>query len=56
MAANRQTERHTHARAQCSHTSVGLTQACPNYNALLSTKVLNNLEKFHGCREELVME
>ena len=34
MAANRQTDRqtyiHTHARAQCSHASVGLAQARPN--------------------------
>jgi len=34
MAANRQTETdiHTHARAQCSHASVGLTQARLNYS------------------------
>ena len=25
-----QTNKHTHTRAQCSHTSVGLAQACPN--------------------------
>ena len=31
MAANRQTDRHTHAHAQCSHASVGLAQARPNY-------------------------
>ena len=30
MAANKQTDRHTHARAQCSHASVGLAQARPN--------------------------
>ena len=34
MAANRQTDRqtyiHTHARAQCSYTSVGLAQPRPN--------------------------
>ena len=30
MAANRQTDRHTHARVQCSHASVGLAQARPN--------------------------
>ena len=33
MAANRQTDRHTHARAQCSHASVGLAQASPKYHA-----------------------
>ena len=33
MAANRQTCIHTHARAQCSHASVGLVQARPNYQA-----------------------
>ena len=31
MAASRQTDIHTHARAQCSHSSVGLAQAHPNY-------------------------
>ena len=31
MAANRQTDIHTHAYAQCSHASVGLAQARPNY-------------------------
>ena len=30
MAANKQTDRHTHARAQGSHASVGLAQARPN--------------------------
>ena len=30
MAANRQTDIHTHTCAQCSHASVGLAQACPN--------------------------
>ena len=29
MAANKQTDRHTHARAQCSHASMGLAQARP---------------------------
>ena len=28
---SKQASRHTHARAQCSHTSVGLAQARPNY-------------------------
>ena len=32
MAANRQRDRHTHARAQWSHASVGLAQAHPNYS------------------------
>ena len=31
MAANRHTYIHTHARAQCNHASVGLSQARPNY-------------------------
>ena len=30
MAANKQTDRHTHTRAQCSHASVELAQARPN--------------------------
>ena len=30
MAASKQANKHTHARAQCSHASVGLAQACPN--------------------------
>ena len=29
--ASRQASKHTHARAQCSHASVGLAQARPNY-------------------------
>ena len=28
---SKQTSKHTHARAQCSHASVELTQARPNY-------------------------
>ena len=31
MAASKQASKHTYARAQCSHTSVGFTQARPNY-------------------------
>ena len=31
MAASKPTDRHTHAHAQCSSTSVGLAQARPNY-------------------------
>ena len=27
---SKQANKHTHTRAQCSHASVGLTQACPN--------------------------
>ena len=27
---SKQASKHTHARAQCSHASVGLAQACPN--------------------------
>ena len=30
MAASKQMFKHTHACAQCSNASVGLTQACPN--------------------------
>ena len=37
MAANRQTYIHTHARAQCSHASVGLAQARPNKPVILKT-------------------
>ena len=39
MAANRQTDRHTHAHAQCSHASVGLAQAHPN--KLFISRVFN---------------
>ena len=35
MAANRQTDIHTHARAHCSHASVGLAQACPNHASVV---------------------
>ena len=31
MAASKQANKHTHARAQCSHTNVGLAHARPNY-------------------------
>ena len=49
MAANRQTYIHTHARAQCSHASVGLAQARPNkdcfpHNIFL---VINYLHEYH---------
>ena len=30
-----QTSKHTHTHAQCSPASVGLIQACPNYNVLV---------------------
>ena len=30
MAASKQASKHTHARVQCSHASVGLAQAHPN--------------------------
>ena len=30
VQASKQTSKHTHARAQCSHASVGLAQARPN--------------------------
>ena len=30
MASRNQASKHTHARAQCSHASVGLAQAHPN--------------------------
>ena len=33
--ASKQASKHTHARAQCSHTSVGLAQARPNYLQIL---------------------
>ena len=36
VQANKQASKHTHARAQCSHASVGLTQARPNYWAYTS--------------------
>ena len=31
VQTNQQTNKHTHMRAQCSHASVGLAQARPNY-------------------------
>ena len=31
VQASKQASKHTHARAQCSHTSVGLAQARPKY-------------------------
>ena len=31
MHGRKQTDIHTHARAQCSHANVGLAQARPNY-------------------------
>ena len=33
--ASKQASRHTHARVQCSHASVGLAQARPNQNGIL---------------------
>ena len=33
-----QASKHTHARAQCSHTSVGLAQAHPNYLSVYGTE------------------
>ena len=46
MAANKQTDRHTHTRAQCSHASVGLAQARPNYLA-----IVNSLQTCHFVRK-----
>ena len=62
MAANRQTYIHTHARAQCSHASVGLAQARPN-KPPLSHKRLPEKGSFcmmlksypqYMCRERLM--
>ena len=36
VQANKQASKHTHTHAQCSHASVGLTQARPNYWAYTS--------------------
>ena len=36
MAANRQTDIHTHTYVQCRHASVGLAQARPNYVGVCS--------------------
>jgi len=48
---HKQTDRHTHARAQCSHASVGLAQAHPNYrqfaqfmNSIKSYKVVASIQ------------
>ena len=46
MAANRQTYIHTHARAQCSHASVGLAQARPN-QANHNRQIPNTLSHVH---------
>ena len=32
VQANKQASKHAHTRAQCSHASVGLAQACPNHD------------------------
>ena len=34
-----QASKHTHARAQCSHTSVELAQARPNYNFVFAVYI-----------------
>ena len=42
----KQASKHTHSRAQCSHASVGLTQACPNNPCRTHTgsfEVTNNI-------------
>ena len=44
MATSKQASRHTHARAQCSHPSVGLTQARPNYTSRLLLCQTNTVE------------
>ena len=44
MAVNKQTDRHTHAREQCSHASVGLTQAHPNYRQF--AKFMNSIKPY----------
>ena len=43
MAANRQTYIHTHARAQCSQASVGLAQARPKLELVVSLTVTSNM-------------
>jgi len=45
MASNKQTDRHTHARAQCNHASVGLTQARPNEEVVTSRNNMR-MEKY----------
>ena len=38
-----QASRHTHAHAQCSHASVGLAQAHPNYHIICDNIILQNI-------------
>ena len=62
MAANKQTDRHTHTRAQCSHASVGLAQARPNKHHCTAMEVLtlgwaSILCSVHSyCYELLILE
>ena len=38
-----QASRHTHPHAQCSHASVGLAQARPNYHIICDNIILQNI-------------
>ena len=49
MAANI----HTHNFRQCSHTSVGLAQASPNYVHVYCTGYVNHLTPTRMCRNQL---
>ena len=51
MAANRQTDRHTDACAQCSHASVGLAQARPNnqHSCQMTSTKLSTKNTFGRC-------
>ena len=43
MATSKQASKHTHAHAQCSSTSVGLTQARPNKGCLFLPSMVNHV-------------
>ena len=42
--ARKQASKHTDTRAQCSHASVGLAQACPNHNKSMNGAMFSTRE------------
>ena len=52
MAASKQASKHTHACAQCSHASVGLAQARPNYPTRALTHCVYTMQwKVKDCED-----
>ena len=47
MATSKQANKHTHARAQCSHANVGLAHARPNniYQPIMPFHIINEPEE-----------